>query len=73
MTPPGQDTNPSQVSPQQKLVLVYTAELTGASQVKCLAQEHNTVVRPGVHLNTGRLVLRKTSSSASVCGFVKTS
>ena len=37
---PGQDTNPSQFSPQQKLVLIYTAELTGASRVKCLAQGH---------------------------------
>ena len=38
MTPPGQDTNPSQVSPQQKLVRIYTAESTGTSTVKYLAQ-----------------------------------
>ena len=42
MTPPGQDHNPSQVSSQQKLVLIYTAELTGASQAKCLTQGHTT-------------------------------
>ena len=42
MTPPGQDTNPSQVSSQQKLVLAYTAESTGASRVKCLAQGQTT-------------------------------
>ena len=46
MTPPGQDTNPSQVSPQQKLVLICTAESTGVSRVKCLSQGHNTVLRP---------------------------
>ena len=42
MTPPGQDTNPSQVSPHQKLVLIYTAESIGAIRVKCLAQGHTT-------------------------------
>ena len=40
--PPGPDTNPSQVSPQQKLVLVNTAESTGGSLVRCLAQGHTT-------------------------------
>ena len=48
-------TNPSQVSSQQKLVLIYTAELTGASQVKYLAQRHNTVVKLGLELVTFRL------------------
>ena len=52
MTPPGQGTDPSQFSPQQKLVLIYTAESTGASRVKCLAQGHNAVVRPGFELTT---------------------
>ena len=42
MTPPGQDTNTSQVNPQEKLVLIYTAESTGASRVKCLAQGQTT-------------------------------
>ena len=34
MTPSGQDTNHSQVSLQQMLVLIYTAESPGASRVK---------------------------------------
>ena len=34
VTPPAQDTNPLHVNLQQKLILIYTAELTGANQTK---------------------------------------
>ena len=46
VTSPGQDTNPSQASSQQKLVLFYTAESTGTSRVKCPTEGHDTIVRP---------------------------
>ena len=46
-TPPGQNTNPSQVSTQQKLTRSFTSESTGINRVKHLyTKEHNTVVWP---------------------------
>ena len=51
-TPPGQDTNPSQVNPQQMLVLMFTEGLNGTSQGKCFVQGHNIVLRPWFELTT---------------------
>ena len=47
---PGQYTvNRSEISSQQKPVLIYTPESNGASRVKSLAQEGNSVHSDPVH------------------------
>ena len=55
MTPPGQDTNPPQVSPQQKLpVLIYMFGWVDWSKLSEVpwSRTYNTVVRPGFELAT---------------------
>ena len=50
LLPPRWDASPSQVTPSSKFAgtHLYTWVERGTMGVKCLAQEHNTVPRPGV-------------------------
>ena len=49
LLPPGWDASPSQVTPSSKFTNthLYTWVERGTMRVKYLAQEHNTVPRPG--------------------------